>query len=311
MIPLVVFGGVLAWWGWKSGGYFEVTYLPGTMILLGVVAAFLLFAPALGTLRGAALVSLAGLIGLAAWTLISGLWSPVPAVAFSDSQRVVAYIAAFVIGALVLPAARPPTAALPQPPGGGGVRGRPDLADRPLDRHEFQGLLRDGLHPPLSDRLPQRRGGLLPDGVAAGDRALCFARASLAGSRGPARILDADDRTGDPRSEPGLDVRGDHRGGCADRGASRAAESARLADAGCDSSRHRAALAARPIPTRCRQKLSRDPPPPQGVRRDGDHVGAEPGRRPGRRALGSGFTAPDASGAGSAVRFWRSSRWSS
>ena len=90
---------MLAWWGWKSGGYFEVTYLPGTMILLGVVAAFLLFAPALGTLRGAALVSLAGLIGLAAWTLISGLWSPVPAVAFSDSQRVVAYIAAFVIGA--------------------------------------------------------------------------------------------------------------------------------------------------------------------------------------------------------------------
>ena len=71
-MPLVVFGGVLAWWGWKSGGYFEVTYLPGTMILLGVVAAFLLFAPALGALRGAALVSLAGLVGLAAWTLISG-----------------------------------------------------------------------------------------------------------------------------------------------------------------------------------------------------------------------------------------------
>jgi hypothetical protein len=98
IIPLAVFGGVLAWWGWKSGGYFEVTYLPGTMILLGVVAAFLLFSPSLGILRGAALVSLAGLVGLAAWTLISGLWSPVPAVAFSDSQRVVGYIAAFLIG---------------------------------------------------------------------------------------------------------------------------------------------------------------------------------------------------------------------
>jgi O-antigen ligase/polysaccharide polymerase Wzy-like membrane protein len=69
------------------------------MILLGVAAAFLLFAPALGALRGAALVSLVSLVGLAVWTLISGLWSPVPAVAFSDSQRVVAYIAAFVIGA--------------------------------------------------------------------------------------------------------------------------------------------------------------------------------------------------------------------
>ena len=99
VIPLAVFGGVLAWWGLKSGGYFEVTFLPGTMILLGLTAAFLLFSPALGTLRGAALVSLAGLVGLAAWTLISGLWSVVPAVAFSDSQRVLAYIAAFVVGA--------------------------------------------------------------------------------------------------------------------------------------------------------------------------------------------------------------------
>jgi O-Antigen ligase len=99
VIPLAVFGGVLAWWGLKSGGYFEVTFLPGTMILLGLSAAFLLFSPAIGTLRGAALVSLAGLVGLAAWTLISGLWSPVPAVAFSDSQRVLGYVAAFVVGA--------------------------------------------------------------------------------------------------------------------------------------------------------------------------------------------------------------------
>jgi len=98
-IPLAVFGGVLAWWGWKSGGYFEVTFLPGTMILLGLVAAFLLFAPVVGALRGAALVSLTALVALAAWTLISGLWSPVPAVAFSDSQRALGYAAAFVIGA--------------------------------------------------------------------------------------------------------------------------------------------------------------------------------------------------------------------
>jgi O-Antigen ligase len=99
VIPLVVFGGVLTWWGWKSGGYFEVTFLPGTMILLGLVVAFLLFAPAIGALRGAALVSLTALVALAAWTLISGLWSPVPAVAFSDSQRALGYAAAFAIGA--------------------------------------------------------------------------------------------------------------------------------------------------------------------------------------------------------------------
>jgi hypothetical protein len=68
------------------------------MILLGVVAAFLLFAPVTGALRGAALVSFIGLVALAAWTLISGLWSPVPAVAFSDAQRVIGYAAAFAIG---------------------------------------------------------------------------------------------------------------------------------------------------------------------------------------------------------------------
>jgi hypothetical protein len=98
LIPLAIFGGVLAWWGVKSGGYFEVVFLPGTMILLGLVAAFLLFAPALGVLRGAALVSFIGLIALTAWTLISGVWSSVPAVAFSDSQRALGYAAAFVIG---------------------------------------------------------------------------------------------------------------------------------------------------------------------------------------------------------------------
>lgn len=97
-LPLVVFGGIVAWWAWKSGGYFEVTYLPGTMALLALVALFLFAAPPLGRLGGPALVSFVALAGLAAWTLISGLWSPVPAVAFSDAQRVLAYVAAFAIG---------------------------------------------------------------------------------------------------------------------------------------------------------------------------------------------------------------------
>jgi hypothetical protein len=98
-LPLVVFGGIVSWWAWKSGGYFEVTYLPGTIVLLLVVALFLFAAPPLGRLRGAALVSFVALVGLAAWTLISGIWSPVPAVAFSDAQRALAYVAAFAIGA--------------------------------------------------------------------------------------------------------------------------------------------------------------------------------------------------------------------
>src|SRR4051794_8223570 len=91
-LPLVAFGGIVAWWAWKSGGYFEVTYLPGTMALLVLVALFLFAAPPLAPLGGPARVSLVALVGLAAWTLISGLWSPVPATAFSDAQRVLAYV---------------------------------------------------------------------------------------------------------------------------------------------------------------------------------------------------------------------------
>lgn len=98
-IPLAIFGAVLVWWGLKSGGYFDVIFLPGTMILLGLAAVLLLFAPPPGALHGAALVSFVALVGLAAWTLVSGIWSPVPAVAFSDSQRALAYVAAFAIGA--------------------------------------------------------------------------------------------------------------------------------------------------------------------------------------------------------------------
>jgi hypothetical protein len=99
VVPLVVFGGVLSWWGWKSGGYFEVVFLPGTMILLGLVALLLLFAPGLVDFRGPALVSLVALGGLVAWTLFSGIWSAVPAVAFSDAERAIGYVGAFVIGA--------------------------------------------------------------------------------------------------------------------------------------------------------------------------------------------------------------------
>ncbi len=97
-LPLGLFGLVVAWWGWKSGGYFEVTFLPGTMLLLAVLGLLLLFVPLPGVLRGPTLVAFLGLVGLAAWTLISGLWSTIPDIPWSDAQRAVGYAAAFVIG---------------------------------------------------------------------------------------------------------------------------------------------------------------------------------------------------------------------
>lgn len=98
VLPLALFGLVLAWWGWESGGYFEVTFLPGTILLLAVLGLLLLFVPLPGALRGPTLVASLGLVGLAAWTLISGFWSTIPDIPWSDAQRAVGYAAAFVIG---------------------------------------------------------------------------------------------------------------------------------------------------------------------------------------------------------------------
>jgi hypothetical protein len=98
VLPLALFGLVVAWLGWESGGYFEVTFLPGTMLLLAVLGLLLLFVPLPGVLRGPTLVAFLGLVGLAAWTLVSGLWSTIPDIPWSDAQRTVAYAAAFVIG---------------------------------------------------------------------------------------------------------------------------------------------------------------------------------------------------------------------
>src|SRR5262245_52505083 len=97
-LPLIMVGGIIAWWGWKTGAYFGVVFLPGAIALLGLLIAMLLFAPWPGKLEGAARVTLLALLGLAAWTLTSALWSPVPDIAVSDAQRVLTYGVALALG---------------------------------------------------------------------------------------------------------------------------------------------------------------------------------------------------------------------
>jgi O-Antigen ligase len=97
-LPLLLVGVLLAWWGWKSGAYFGVVFLPGLMVLLALTAALLVFAPWPGRLTRSPRVALFALLGLAAWTATSALWSPTPAVAVSDSERVLAYGIAFALG---------------------------------------------------------------------------------------------------------------------------------------------------------------------------------------------------------------------
>lgn len=97
-LPLALVGALIVWWAWKSGAYFDVVALPGTIALLALLAALLLYAPWPGRLAGPARVALLALFGLAAWTAVSALWSPAPAIAIADAQRVIAYGVAFALG---------------------------------------------------------------------------------------------------------------------------------------------------------------------------------------------------------------------
>jgi hypothetical protein len=97
-LPLTVVGAVLIWWGWKSGAYFGVVFLPGTIVLLALLAVLLVFAPWPARLAGPVRVALLALLALAAWTGLSAIWSPAPDTAIADAQRVVGYATLFVLG---------------------------------------------------------------------------------------------------------------------------------------------------------------------------------------------------------------------
>jgi hypothetical protein len=97
-LPLTIVGGILAWWGWKSGAFFGVVFLPGLMILLLLSATLLLVAPWPARLEGAPRLALLALLGLAAWILASAIWSPTPDVAIADAQRALGYGVVFGLG---------------------------------------------------------------------------------------------------------------------------------------------------------------------------------------------------------------------
>jgi hypothetical protein len=89
---------VLGWWGWEQGGFFDVVFLPGSMILLLLLAVLAWFGPWPVSLRGPALVAIAAMAGLSAWTLLSAFWSPLPSEAISDAQHAFLYAVALGLG---------------------------------------------------------------------------------------------------------------------------------------------------------------------------------------------------------------------
>lgn len=100
--PALVAASVLTWlllrMAWDAGGYFPAGYLSaGTIALLtcGLLLAVVQPTYALST---QALVAVAALGGLAAWTGLSSLWSPAPSAAMDATQRDLAYVGLLGLG---------------------------------------------------------------------------------------------------------------------------------------------------------------------------------------------------------------------
>jgi len=95
---LAAVSALFAWWGWKQGAYFGSVFYPGAIFAFLLLALVLALAPFEGRLRGPVLVALLALSALAGWTLLSALWSPVPAPAAAYAWHGFLYAAVFGLG---------------------------------------------------------------------------------------------------------------------------------------------------------------------------------------------------------------------
>jgi hypothetical protein len=95
---LIALGALFAWWGWKDGAYFGSIFYPPAMGVFALCALLFLMAPFTGSITGPVRLSVAGLGGLAVWTLLSVFWSSTPSTAVEDALRVFLYLGVFVAG---------------------------------------------------------------------------------------------------------------------------------------------------------------------------------------------------------------------
>ena len=95
---LVAVTALVGWWAWKQGAYFSTVFYPGAFVAFGLLVLLLVFAPFGGRMKGPARVALLALVALAAWILLSALWSPTPAAALQYAEHAFLYATLFGIG---------------------------------------------------------------------------------------------------------------------------------------------------------------------------------------------------------------------
>jgi O-antigen ligase len=93
---------LFSWWGLDAGAYFGVVFYPGEIGVLALLALLALSVPLRARLGGAPALALACLLALAAWVLLSILWTPTPEVAVADTHRLLLYAALFALGIWVV-----------------------------------------------------------------------------------------------------------------------------------------------------------------------------------------------------------------
>ncbi len=101
MTALILLGSVtvlFSWWAWKQGAYFGTVFFPGAIAIYLLISLFLLFAPFPGRVGGPVGLALGAATLLAAWALLSILWTPVPAAAVVDAEQALFYAAMFLVG---------------------------------------------------------------------------------------------------------------------------------------------------------------------------------------------------------------------
>src|SRR4051795_3111402 len=97
-LPGLVAVAVLVWWATDQGGYFQKTWYPGTVLLLGVLVATAAGAP--DSFRGlprAGQVALGALAAFTAWSFLSISWADAPGPAWDAANRALLYLILFAL----------------------------------------------------------------------------------------------------------------------------------------------------------------------------------------------------------------------